>query len=253
MELVWYFEIKKILDVIQYMHLIYALCPTQDDLKVAETYWSTVSKYVKPILLPQTPYLESFAYKGLLMERYSEWKDVSFIGCIAHNAYQKQPLLRHMDNIISSAIEKQHDFIGLMYRGDPLIETAEKWHPGFTSCWKLFWDISLGVSDPNVMDDSKSVSFYCNYFACTPSLMYDYCCMMSRVSTLIDDPSSVLRKYMYQNSSYQDRGSDIAKIPPQHRLTLWGVEYYPMLPFVLERVPCLYFPYIKKCRMMLVR
>jgi hypothetical protein len=213
--------------------IIYVLAPDQDALDAAkQRYTDTVFRC---ILLPQTPYLESYMYTSWLMDHHDEWKDHDWVGCIAHTAHTKQRHIMQINDILTTASKRGCDMAAFMHRGDPLVETAEYWHPGFTKAWTLLWN------DPKAARmDAKINSFYCNYWATTPRKMEEYCALMVQFKDRIDRDLE-LREAIWQDSSYSRRGSGIASISESKCQELWGVPYYPLLPFVFERVPCLYF------------
>ena len=218
--------------------VMYILCPNEA-AKVAamEKYnW----EYARFIILPQSdnPFLESIIFMDHLNKCKHEWKDKEFVGCISHSAIQKQPLLSRMDELIDVIHDEGADFCALLYRGDPLIDTAEKWHPGFTSAWIETWK-RLGFERDVYMSNSTP-SFYANYFLTTPALMTQYCTMMTYLKFWFDSDGS-FRTKMLVNSSYDDRGETIAKITTETKQKLFGSSFYPMSIFVCERVPCVFF------------
>jgi hypothetical protein len=216
----------------------YVLCPNDETLATATAAFAD-KDWARPILLPQNqPYLESYMYTHHLMSRYDEWKDADWVGCIAHSAPKKQPAVADVDDICRQATENQSDFIALMYRGDPLVETAEKWHPGFTRAWVATWEC-IGWPDSNVTLNPNIPSFYCNYWLTTPVLMRDYCSLMAYLDVRIRTHQQ-LRELLWVDSGYRHRGPRIAKIPKEKCKEMWNVEWYPMHIFVMERMICLY-------------
>lgn len=232
--------------------LIYVLAPDDDALQAArERYTDPI---FKPILLPQTPYLESYMYTDYLMAHEDEWRDEDWVGCVAHSAHTKQPRIFEIEQMMREAATQHSEFCAFMYRGDPLVETAEKWHPGFTECWHKAWDAVGWMTNPTlktlVTHDSCAAAFYCNYWATTPALMRAYCQLFKKLKDAIErDPD--LKAIMYKDSGYKKRGTSIAKISDDKCMALWKVPYYPMLPFVMERMPCVFFP--AHCKLTLLR
>jgi hypothetical protein len=213
--------------------IIYVLAPDTSSLEQAmERYTDPI---FKPIILPQTPYLESYMYTDYLMEHHDEWKDHDWVGCIAHSAWKKQPSIHKIGEMMTEASNQSCDVCAFLYRGDPLVATAETWHPGFSEAWKKLWN-----SDLSVTMDHHIRSFYCNYWATRPSKMEEYCRVVRGLKTRIDNEPD-LKDSLWKDSSYGSRGSEIAKISPEKCISLWGVPYYPLLPFVFERLPCFYF------------
>jgi len=216
--------------------IVYVLCPSEDTLAEATRRYAE-KPWAKPILLPQyQPYLESFMYTNFLMTRHAEWKDAAWVGCIAHSAHLKQPMVDQIESVCERARAEESDFIALLYRGDPLVSTAEKWHPGFTRAWLALWE-SIGWRNKKITMSDEIPSFYCNYWITTPRIMEEYCTLMRYVDQRIRE-SPQLREVVCVDSGYHHRGTEIAKIPDERRMALFGVPWYPMYIFILERMIC---------------
>lgn len=230
------------------MTIIYVLCPDTPSLERARArYTHTI---FRPIEIPQTPYLESVMYTDHLMTLIDEWRDHDWVGCIAHTAHLKQPRVDDIPKILDDAGQHDRDFCAFLYRGDPLVQTAERWHPGFLDAWRSIWNLQ---DEFNIdASDRATRSFYCNYWATTPQKMMDYCRQMHALKQRIESDST-LHDLLWRDSSYHKRGEDIASIPVEKRRDLWGVEYYPLLPFVMERIPCFYFSLCTDTKFALLR
>jgi len=228
--------------------LIYILCPDEETRAHAEKIYTW--NYARFITLPEddNKFLESVIFMQHLPALYDEWKDAEFVGCISHSSIKKQPLISKMDDVLEIIREEQSDFCALMYRGDALVATAEKWHPGFTTCWEETWS-KLGWDRETYMSPNTP-SFYCNYFITTPHLMKMYCLMTTYLRFWFDNDSQY-RNSMCIDSNYDDRGPDIAKIPMDKKTRLFGLEWYPMSIFVCERLPCVFFSKFAKKKLMI--
>jgi len=221
-------------------NIIYVLAHNEDLLEKARAVYTTSSCF-RPILLPQSAWMESIMYTEYLMDHEDEWKECDYVGCISYSCVDKQPLIHQVDEMFDVALRENCDALGFLYKGDPLIQTACHWHTNaFAQAWKDAW-MSLGWRDePALFDDSSFRSFYSNYWVCRPDLMREYCMLMQKLKANIEaDPA--LKRSMWADSTYQDRGSAIAKMPEDTRRALFGVPYYPMLGFVCERMPCAWF------------
>jgi hypothetical protein len=213
----------------------YVLCANNDLLEESIERWRD-HECMRPILLPQTPYLENVMYISELMARRDEWEDADWVGCVSSKVESKQPMIRRIRDICTEATKNDSDFIALLYRGDPLISAAERWHPGFTRCWLAVWQ-AIGWNSTDMLLRDDIPSFYANYWLSKPAFMDEYCAQMrytvQRVQTI-----PVLRELCYRDSSYSHRGVEIASITPEKCMELFGVGYYPVLIFVLERMIC---------------
>jgi hypothetical protein len=189
-------------------------------------------------------------YTDVLMTLIDQWRDQDWVGCIAHTAHTKQPRIDTLPTILADAAAHDRDFCAFLYRGDPLVQTAERWHPGFIDAWRSIWNMQPDMHIETL--DRATRSFYCNYWATTPQKMMDYCRLMHDLKQRIERDTT-LRDLLWRDSAYQERGDDIASIPIPKRRELWGVEYYPLLPFVMERIPCSYFSLCTHTKFALMR
>lgn len=217
--------------------IIYVLAPDEESLQHAKEQFASYS-WARPILLPQTFWLENIMYVSWLMKHKDEWIDADFVGTIAWSAPKKQPKVFDIQAIADNASAKGSDVVALLYRGDPLIATAEHYHPGFTMCWLETWR-AMGHTDTVTLLHPSIQSFYCNYWMATPQLMERYCRFMAYLDFKISvEPR--LKSIVWMDSRYQCRGPDIAKMPLEKKEALFGVAYYPQIVFVAERLICLF-------------
>lgn len=219
--------------------IVYVLCPDDAAVKTARDLYTEPE--FKCICLPneENPFLESFVFSDILLDRKEEWIHHDFVGTISHSACTKQPLVTRLPEIVDIATQKGCDAVTLMYRGDPLLRTAEKWHPGFCETWKVVCE-RLGFRESEYMRDDL-LSFYCNYFLVAPRIMESYCRMLSALKVWMRLDTLLLHQFM-KDSHYDDRGPEIAKISDDKKKKLFGVAHYPMGVFVCERLPCLILP-----------
>ena len=226
--------------------IVYVLAPDDDALQCAIDQFSPY-EWARPVVLPQTFWLENIMYVSWLMEHKDEWKDADYIGTIAWSSIKKQPKVLDIQTIVEEAHQKGSDLIALLYRGDPLIPTAEHYHPGFTLCWLETWK-ALGYTDITTLLHPSIQSFYCNYWMTTPGLMEQYCRFMGYLDFKLSVDAR-LKSIVWRDSRYQCRGPDIAKMPLDKKEQLFGVSYYPQIVFVAERMICLFAAlYAKKIR-----
>lgn len=223
--------------------LVYILAHNEETFaKATEEYGK--HEWAKPILIPQTIWLESVMYVSYLQDHKEEWQDMDYVGAIAWGASTKQPLVHRMHDICVEAHNKDTDVIALMYRGDPLVQTAERWHPGFTSCWLAAWR-SIGYMNDDLLLHPSIKSFYCNYWLARPSFMADFCKLMAYFDLRVQTDSTV-KDILWRDSDYETRGENVAKMPVEAKMRLWGVPYYPQIVFVAERMICLYVALFSK-------
>lgn len=207
---------------------VYVLCPTQADYERACLEYT--KPWEKPILLPQTYWLEGIMYVSELMRRYDEWKDLDYVGCIAHTAHTKQPNIHEIDRIMEEGKTRGNQIVAFMGRRVvDLVMNGEMYHPGFRDAWREVWTC-LGY-DPDEMS-LPCFAFFCNYWCATPDVMVTYCKLLARLETDLRD-SPMLKDTLWRDARYGD-----AKLDRETLMQLFGVPYYPLLPFVVERMIC---------------
>lgn len=233
------------------MSIIYVVAHTQELVDQAKTVYT--DPVFRPILLPKSPFMESVMYTEYLLSHEDEWKESQYVGCVGYASHKKQPGVFHMDEILKKADSEKANLVAFLYGGNPLLQNAIKWHtPAFVDAWLAAWK-AAGVSEEEsvLLDDRGVPSFYCNYWATTPDRMKEYCLMMKRLSdTVASDP--LVKEVMWKDSTYNQRGSNIAKLTPDQCRDLFGVPYYPMLGFVCERMPCMWFSRMRPSHMFLL-
>jgi hypothetical protein len=207
---------------------IYVLCPGQQEYEAAQIEYT--KPWEKPILLPQTHWLEGIMYVSELMRRYDEWKDKDYVGCIAHCAHKKQPKIHDIESILKEGKENESQVVAFMGRRViDIVMNGDLYHPGFRDGWNATWK-SLGY-DPIEMS-KPCFSFFCNYWCSTPGFMMFYCSMLAYLNEKIQHVPE-LKSILWRNAMYSD-----AKLHPDKLRALFGVPYYPLLPFIVERMIC---------------
>lgn len=240
-----------------YDSIVYVVAHTQELVDQAKTVYT--DPIFRPILLPKSPFMESVMYTDYLLSHEDEWKNCDYVGCVGYASHKKQPNVFHVDEIFKSASKENANLVAFLYRGDPLLQTAAKWHtPAFLEAWLAAWR-AMGISEDEsvLLNDDGVSSFYCNYWATRPNLMKEYCLMMKRLADKVSsdkvssDPD--VKRVLWKDSTYHARGSDIAKLTTSQCQDLFGVPYYPMLGFVCERLPCMWFSRLRPTSMLLLR
>lgn len=211
--------------------VIYVLCPdVAAETAARETY--AAHDWARIIRIPTTFYLESVMYSTILQRRIEEWKDADFVGCIAWTAHKK---LQTLD--LGPLLRPDLDLVAFMYRGDPLVATATRWHPRFQFIWTQVLR-HMGYADDAILNPLIP-SFYCNYWAARPWVMRAYLDFFAKFKHALETLPHI-QDALWSDSEYSDRGTDIASISSERCMTIWGVEYYPYHPFLCERLICFF-------------
>ena len=217
--------------------LIYIVANSEETFAEAQRVFAKHT-WARVIHIPTTFYLESIMYLNILPRVHHEWRHVDLVGAVAWSAHTKQPLIFKADTICEEAMAHGADVVTFLHRGDPLIQTAEKWHPGFEKLWCGLMQ-TFGWYEEVYMSTSIP-SFYANYWATTPALMKRYCAFASDVAHRLDTRKD-LTALLWRDASYSARGNDIAKLSAAECMRIWGTPFYTFHPFLFERLPCYWF------------
>ncbi len=223
-------------------YIIYVLAPTEKDLENARENFKDFP-WAVPIMIPTTFYLESVMYTHILHRRREEWEHADYVGTISHSAIHKLRDISSIYGTLQDASNENVDVAAFLYRGDSLVAAAEKWHPGFLRLWvgSLRY---LGFPVETILSE-EIPSFYCNYWAATPTVMKEY---IQFFKTFVHtfDTLPILSDEIWNDSGYSGRGTGIAGLSAERCMSIWGVPWYPFHPFLGERIPCFFFWATKK-------
>lgn len=215
-------------------NIIYVLCPNAAAVEKAREVYSD-KKWARIVWIPSTFYLESVMYFHVLESRMPEWKNADYVGCIGWSAYDKLASL-DLDDVITHS--QNADVVAFMYRGDPLIATADTWHPNFSKIWVPVLE-SMGYKKDDIVS-TEIPSYYCNFWAARPSHMAAYIAFFKKFKIQLENLPEI-QGHLWSDSTYTDRGTDIAKLDDEKCMTIWGVPFYTYHPFICERLPCFFF------------
>lgn len=183
---------------------------------------------------PTTPLLESgffVDHETGIMSRIDQWRDADFVGTISYKGLTK--IRFDIDAMISKTVPPETDVVGMypFRRGLRLIEHGEQMHPGFEALWKKFAEDALGAESREV---SNPIPFFANYLFATPKVMEGFCDFMRRAWRTVEARPDLLAPLFTKNAQYP------GSIPTPKLLRIFGVPWYPFLPFVFERCMPLY-------------
>jgi hypothetical protein len=174
-------------------------------------------------------------YTDWLMDHEDEWRDKDYVGTISYAAHTKQHAIHTIDTVLDTARQQGAELVAFYHLPGPMIQTAMRYHtPAFGDAWRAVWN-ALGYTDNEIIfDDTQIHGFYSHYWATTPALMREFCSLMRRLRDQVESSAS-LREIVWGDARYQGGMST------QKKMDMFGVPYYPLLPFVCERMPCLWF------------
>jgi hypothetical protein len=190
------------------------------------------------VRIPTTPLLESVQYcedrpLGVLEH---EWKKSSYVGTIAYSGRKKI----HLDATMNlGSVPFDTDVIALLhFKNQKLLKQAEAAHPGFTYVWNIFLD-SMDI--PRDLEIPQM--FLCNYFLMTPPVFRSFCEFMHRAWLVARSDERLRPLLLTFDAHYCQYGN----IPKTRLKEIYGVPWYPFLPFVFERC-CPLFCALRKLR-----
>jgi hypothetical protein len=218
----------------KHRYLIYVLAHDAETFNAASERYETCD-WARVIWIPSCWWLESVMYFHILPSRLWEWQHATYVGTIASSAHKKIKNLS-LESVLQEGENHQADVVSFLFRGDPLVKTAEYWHPGFTEAWKRLLFSCMKASLDEACDASIP-SFYCNYWSAKPDVMQKYIDFFVRAKNFLETDDT-LKPYVWQDSTYTQREGDRYSV--EKCMTLFGCDYYPMLPFIGERLPCFF-------------
>jgi len=198
---------------------IYVLCHTQDILEEAFKVYAPYN-WAYPILMKYQNYTFENAFWPHLLEIRDEWISCDFVGTISFTANKKLDL----DDINLKITEEFYTGMSHVYFSDTGIRVLSNniKHPKFKEIWS---DL---LKTLNIQD---LIEAWCNFFMCKPALMEGFIAWHRDVLT----PTVLTHPLIYSDAKYDGTMSDAELI------RLWGHPYYPMVPFIMERLNRAFF------------
>jgi hypothetical protein len=198
---------------------IYILCHNQERFEEAAAIYAPY-KWAYPIVMKYQDTSFENAFWPQLQEIADEWSASEFVGTMSFTAYRKVNLAQ----INKQIIEGEYCTKNYVYFLDTQrkVLTNKTDHPYFTKIWKDLL-ATLSISDVN--------ETWCNYFMCTPRLMEKFIVWHRNVLT----PAVLAHPLIYEDSEYK------GALTEEDLIKLWGKPYYPMVPFVMERMNRAFF------------
>lgn len=157
-------------------------------------------------------------------------KSIDWVGHVAYSYTSK--IKPFCFEALVAKYAHTHDVIALHPDNPlPLLSMAELNHPGFTPIWLRLCTL-LG-HDYNTIQPPPT-AFYANYWIARRPLWNSYCSFARRTMHLmVSDPQ--LAEMCMQDASYP------GALSPDALVAIGGCPYYTFHPFIMERLPCLFF------------
>ena len=200
---------------------IYILCYSQDKLEFAIEKYKEYS-WAYPILMKYQDITFENAFWKQLLEIKEEWINCEMVGTLSWKSYQKIDLNK-INNMIINKEYKDNIFFPFYYSND-FVKSANINHPHFQEIWS---DL---LTEFNFND---CMYVHCNYWIAKPRAMEKFIDWFLNIAL----PKVLNHKYALIDSEYKE-----GLMNKEELLKLTGYPYYPMVPFIFERLnPCFYY------------
>lgn len=200
---------------------IYILCYSENILNTAQEYYK-IYHWAKPILIKYQNATFENAFWQQLLDIHEEWKDCEMVGTLAYSANTKIDIGR-VHNIIVNRLYVNKAYWHFKTTNKKIEGNwMDKIHPKFMELWNdMLHELSLETTVDN----------HCNYWMCTPELMLKFIDWVTTqfIPIIMGHPLAMI------DSKYP------GSVPREQRIKRWGLNYYPLLPFVMERMNKCFF------------
>ena len=225
--------------------MLFVLCHNKDTCDQASEQFSYYSWSQYTYLMPSTNLFETYFYTNIienLIEVVNQ--STSWVGSISWKASTKT-YVHVIDRMLSdeSLMQDGVDVIGFWtpsefdpkYCNSTVYLQSNGAHPGIFQFIKYILK-GVGESEENIsllrQPYPQFKSFYGSYFVARPALMQEYIVWIRRVMVFLGkDPFA--RTYIWSDSKY---GGDMT-VP----LKVYGLSFYPLHPFIGERLVQYFF------------
>lgn len=115
-----------------------------------------------------------------------------------------------------------------------MLAAADKWHPGFMYAFKKIVE-GIGEKMPN----KRVPPIYQNHFAAKRDIYQDYIATYLRPAMWLINNDAVINGFVMADSNYSQIDKKAA-VKSDYLMDQIGVPYYPLAPFLLERLFSVY-------------
>jgi glycosyltransferase involved in cell wall biosynthesis len=202
---------------------IYILCYNEERLRLAKEKYASYYWAIPILMKYQDDTCENAFWKQLLEIKH-EWQNCEMVGTLSYTAFSKIDL-----NITNTIICSRDKWVyGYHYFFQPNRPIEFRAHP------PAFKTIITDVC--NILHRKVPMEHFCNYMMCTPQLMTKF---IRWVTTCL---IPIVRSHplIMTDANYTDNTLN-SRLSTEKCMALFKVSYYPMLPFVIERLTCLFF------------
>ena len=219
-------------------HKLYIMFHDEQSERAARLLLSvpgTLPRKVGPSL-----FLESQVYTWLRANE-QDWQNQDYIGILPYSICHKQNITKDTDvaKLIRNHFQKAGDAdVVSFYRRfkASMWKLTRVCHPKLEGAWVALMS-RMGV--PYEAALSESIPFYpCSSWAAKPETMKKFIQFAERAMSIMGTDTKV-RTLCFENSTYWTPSC----LHHEQLVRIFGVPYYPLFPFIMERLPCFYFWY----------
>ena len=196
---------------------IYILCHTEERLELAREIYKDY-KWAVPIRMKYQDCTFENAFWRQLGEMKNEWAGLEMVGTLSYTAHIKCNLKR-FNRIINDRTRWPTGYFNFMDTNSVIV-----------SCHPHLLEISTDVC--KTLNRSLPSVAYCNYWMCTPQKMVEF---IDWFETRLK-PAVLAHPLSMADAQYIQ-----GQLSSSELLQLCGVPYYPVVPFVIERLNKMFF------------
>lgn len=217
--------------------VVYIMCHDDASQAIAEEMkvrLATPRVETHVLLLGKSMFFENQAF-CMLSEKFDEWKDADFVGTISYSSEKKSRVTFDIDAILDD-VSHEYDVISMLnyqmwhrFRRLDMYESLMGFHgKNVIQAWKTLLD-AVGCDEKEIFRDVVS-EFYCNSFLARPLVFKQFIEFNMMCQKIVLENEHV-REVMMKDVVYPN-----GNLTPHELKEIYGVEQWPSIPFVFERL-----------------
>jgi len=213
--------------------LIYVVCHDDESEKIATETFGKFD-WAKVLRVPETIYFGAVAY-SFLLQKEAEWSDKTYVGTV-HFTHYMQPVhggivdLDKFSKLIDQFAKADHEV--LAFSGSYLTGTD-------MGCFGVLRPLMAVVKGLPEQLLQEVPFFLNNAWVAKPDLLKGYAQFAESVIAKMDDKESDVYSIVRESAGLGGSLPDALQTKDMH--------HYPWIPFVMERLPSVFFRNNKRC------
>lgn len=222
---------------------VYILCFDDTSEEIAKRDFKNNFVWAQPFRIKNNLFMDSSFYASITpkMEKTIRNQPWSWVGTLSYKAGNKISISNFNSKLNDPWFAHHYDVL-TFFNPDPLMTYKEQMTAYHTSHFINALETCLrevGENESDIAEIHKSniICFYSNYWIAKPLLFLQYCNWVKKI-LLIAATHSNIQKMLWVDSFYKGNADTY---------NIFGTSFYPLHPFLGERLPCYYF-YTRHCR-----